>query len=206
MCLSHAALKDGPRADKRAKRRLRWIARPQLRPGSASREAPEGLRAADEEAVFADRFMSVPGAGRGESALDDAAEVGGNVASVFVDGGEGHPGVERVAGWYEEVVGDPDGDYQDGDSFASGHRHSGREWLAGGLAANVGRSSDRRRDASGPAGETPALRRFALNARFALIAPLPSLRPIGRPALPGSGHPRCGRFRGRAIPSSRSGG
>ena len=61
--------------------------------------------------MLADRFVSVPGAGGGEAALDDAAEAGGDEAAVFVDCGEGHSRVERVARRDQEVVGDPEGDY-----------------------------------------------------------------------------------------------
>jgi len=88
----------------------RQIHRPQFRPRTTPRNPPHGLRAADEEAVFANRLMAVPRARRLEAALDDAVEMRGDQRAVFVDRREGGAGVEGVAGRHEEIVCDPGGD------------------------------------------------------------------------------------------------
>jgi len=44
-----------------------------------------------------------------------------NVRAVLIDSYEGQPRIERVTRRYEEIVRDPGGEEQDGDSFAAGH-------------------------------------------------------------------------------------
>jgi hypothetical protein len=64
-----------------------------------------------------------------ESALDDAVEMWGDKSAVGVDARKGRARVEGVAGWHEEVVGDPGGEDGDEDqprsaALASSHKAS----------------------------------------------------------------------------------
>src|SRR5438309_1628719 len=76
--------------------RSRRIDRPQLRPRTAARDAPDRLRGADVEAVLLHRSLAVGAAGGGEAALDDAGQVVRDVGSVFADGVEGHRRADEV--------------------------------------------------------------------------------------------------------------